>query len=57
MKKEKFEARKKNRREGIEFKSHFRYLTAIGVTNSAVCGIFKPSLVDYEELKGVPMSF
>ena len=48
---------KEKQREGIKFKSQFRYLTAIGVTNSAVCGIFKPSLADYEELKGVPNVF
>ena len=34
-----------------------RYLTAMGVTNSVICGIFKPSIADYEDLKGVPNVF
>ena len=29
----------------------------MGVTNSVVCGIFKPSIADYKELKGVPNVF
>jgi hypothetical protein len=34
-----------------------RYLTAIGIKNSLVCGVYKPSVVDYDGLKGVPSVF
>ena len=29
----------------------------MGVTNSVLCGIFKPSIADYKDLKGVPNVF